>query len=224
MKPNERENKLYKSGKRSKIELEEEIMVNLLGEMNSDDYILDIGSGSGEIAYSLKNRGLKLFCLDFAESALKIAQQEFKLNVVLHDLDRGYLPFRDDSFDAIWAGDIIEHLFDPIFVLNEVSRVLKKNGILLITIPNDLYISNRIKISFGKSYQHSSYIKFSQYKHHTFFSHSLLEYMLQINNLKILRRINLCKLPKTQKFIKLQGSGLITNLFAVIMIYKITKG
>lgn len=222
MKPSQREDKLYKEGKRSKIEIEEVTLFGFLKNINHQGYFLDVGCGTGTSAAIAKDMGFKVFCTDFSFEALKIVKNEHNLSCCLSDLDSG-LPVKDKIFDVVWAADIIEHLFDPIFVLSEISRILKKNGILLAIIPNDLYISNRLNILFGESYQKSSYVRFHQYKHHTFFSQSLFKYMLQKNNLKIEKRFNICKLPKISRYIKITGSGPIANLFSTIFIYKIVK-
>ncbi|MFX0197072.1 MAG: hypothetical protein ACFFCW_13175, partial [Candidatus Hodarchaeota archaeon] len=99
----------------------------------------------------------------------------------------------------VWAGDIIEHLFDPIFVLKEVNRVLVPGGLLLATIPYDLKLSNRLRILLGRSYQESVYRRFRQHKHHTFFSKALLKYMLREASFNI-EEINFkSKIPLLQK-------------------------
>jgi SAM-dependent methyltransferase len=54
------------------------------------------------------------------------------------------LPFRDTSFDALFAGELIEHLPDPRPGLREFHRVLRPLGTLLLTTPNRLRLANRI--------------------------------------------------------------------------------
>jgi SAM-dependent methyltransferase len=44
-------------------------------------------------------------------------------------------PFADAAFDAIWCTEVLEHLFDVHSVLAEFNRVLKDNGILVLTTP-----------------------------------------------------------------------------------------
>lgn len=53
-------------------------------------------------------------------------------------------------FDYVFAGEIIEHLYDTDFFLEEIKRVLKPNGILIITTPNFLSFGRRIYYLFGK--------------------------------------------------------------------------
>ena len=110
--------------------------------------LLDIGCGTGDISREIEKKGHKVTGVDFSTAAIKIAKVS-GLNCDVVDVDEG-LPFKKNSFDLVWAGDLIEHVFDPIFVFEEINRVLVPNGHLFITVPNDLHIANRLKILFGK--------------------------------------------------------------------------
>jgi SAM-dependent methyltransferase len=52
------------------------------------------------------------------------------------------LPFRSGSFDALFAGELIEHLADPVPGLAEFHRVLRPGGTLILTTPNRLRLAN----------------------------------------------------------------------------------
>jgi len=61
------------------------------------------------------------------------------------------LPFENNYFDFVFAGEIIEHLFDSRFFLKEVHRVLKINGYLILSTPNLARIDDRLKFLLGKT-------------------------------------------------------------------------
>ena len=186
--PVERENKLYTNGKRCIISKAEEILFSFL----SPGKVLDIGCGSGETALELKHKGYEVTGLDFSPVAVKLSEAK-GIDCQVVDLDTG-IPFDDDTFDTVWAGDIIEHVFDPIFVLREVKRVLVAGGQLLLSVPYDLNLSNRLKTMLGHSYQESVYKLYGQYKHHTFISMPMIREFLKDFVIKEIRY--LVKFPK----------------------------
>ena len=49
--------------------------------------------------------------------------------------DAAMLPFKDESFDVVVCAETLEHVLDPVRVMREVYRVLRRQGILLMTVP-----------------------------------------------------------------------------------------
>lgn len=197
MKPEEREDNLYRNGKRCQISLEEEALFELFDNNSpAGSKVLDVGCGSGEIAHVIKEKGYLVTGVDFSRIAIELARKQGVECQVL-DLDTG-IPFADDMFDTVWAGDVIEHVFDPIFVLKEIKRVMVPGGQLLCTLPYDLNLGTRLRIFFGHSYQENVYREYGQYKHHTFFSIPLMKYMLNEAGFEPQDIKYLIRIPKTQ--------------------------
>lgn len=65
------------------------------------------------------------------------------------DLASEGIPFEDESFDLVFAGEIIEHLVDTDGFLNEVHRCLKPGGHLILTTPNLASFENRLRLLLG---------------------------------------------------------------------------
>lgn len=59
-------------------------------------------------------------------------------DVACANMDDG-LPFADQSFDIVYSDQVLEHVESPLFFLDEVNRVLKPNGHLLLGVPNVEY-------------------------------------------------------------------------------------
>lgn len=96
--------------------------------------VLDLGCQDGLFSSLLMEKGYECYGIDITPKNLKVAKKR-GVKVVLCDIGRG-ICFPDNFFDAIFAGEIIEHIVDTDFVLQEIRRVLKDTGFAVITLPN----------------------------------------------------------------------------------------
>ena len=97
--------------------------------------VLDVGCGAGEITAELACAGLDVVAVDVAEEALRRARARVPgLDARRVGVD-GCWPLDDASFDAVWAGETIEHVADTAAWLSEVRRVLRSGGSLLLSTP-----------------------------------------------------------------------------------------
>lgn len=112
--------------------------------------VLDLGCGDGSFAARLsKVISVKsIHGIDRSPEAVQLALDK-GVDAHLVDLDEQDIPFPDGYFDAIFAGEIIEHVFDPDRLLSEANRVLKDGGVLVITTPNLSSWFNRLFLLFG---------------------------------------------------------------------------
>lgn len=88
--------------------------------------------------------------------------------IVKTDVNKG-LPFKNNSFDNVLAGEIIEHLDNPLGFLKEGYRVLKPKGKLVITTPNIFYYLSMLKRSFGTKPNREHIIEIPYYSLKTIF-------------------------------------------------------
>jgi SAM-dependent methyltransferase len=119
-----------------------EKILQLCEKLNPSE-ILDVGCGNGLLLDQLKNRtSARLYGTD-------IFDQESKDWVYKRsDLTNG-IPFDDDLFDVVIFGEVIEHVPDPDFLLDEIWRTLKPGGRVIITTPNLASWANRILLLIG---------------------------------------------------------------------------
>jgi len=116
----------------------------LAGFFRKGQKVLDLGCGDGSAALYLKqNLRIDVIGVDISENAIKKAKSR-GIEAKLIDVEKSSLPFGNNSFDVVFWGDNIEHLFDPAATLKEVKRVLKKEGSLVISCPNMGYFRYRI--------------------------------------------------------------------------------
>jgi 2-polyprenyl-3-methyl-5-hydroxy-6-metoxy-1,4-benzoquinol methylase len=63
------------------------------------------------------------------------------VETIQFDLNKGIVPYKDGTFDTVLACDVVEHLNNPQAIIDEVKRVLKPNGVLIISVPNPYNIN-----------------------------------------------------------------------------------
>jgi methionine biosynthesis protein MetW len=109
--------------------------------------VLDIGCGDGSFIARFEKR-CRIFGVDVSYKAVEMAK-EAGVSAYRSDVSRERLPFDDEYFDLVYMGDVIEHLIDPDFAINEVVRVTKPNGFLIISTPNLASWLNRLLLLLG---------------------------------------------------------------------------
>jgi ubiquinone/menaquinone biosynthesis C-methylase UbiE len=112
--------------------------------------LLDIGCGDGSLSIAMKNAlsASEVYGVEISTEAVEQAQER-GLHATLVDVETSDLPFASNYFYAIFCGEIIEHLFDPDHLLDEVYRVLKPNGFFILTTPNIGSWLNRLVLLAG---------------------------------------------------------------------------
>jgi len=107
----------------------------LLGRVAVGERVLDLGCGDGAFAAALLDAGCEVTMADVAEEALRRARVRAPGAEAVKLAEGRPLPFADDAFDAVWAGEVVEHVADVVGLLAEVHRVLRWGGQLLVTTP-----------------------------------------------------------------------------------------
>ena len=98
--------------------------------------ILDVGCGSAWVAKAFQNREKFICSLDVSvENPRKAVERYPSPNHVGVVADAYHLPFKDGSFDAIIASEIIEHVDQPGAFASELMRVVKPKGVVIISTP-----------------------------------------------------------------------------------------
>lgn len=97
----------------------------------SEHLILDIGTGSGQIAANLSHSGQLISC-DIVDQRASALQVPFVRCAQA-------LPFADNSFDRVISNHVIEHVDNPGLHLREIHRILKPDGVVYLATPNRLW-------------------------------------------------------------------------------------
>ena len=101
----------------------------------------EVGSGSGTTSGLLARMGAKITLVDISPKSLAFARSHFeveKLPARYAIQDGLRMGFRGGVFDVVWNGGVIEHFTDEgkVSLIQEMYRVTKPGGLLLIVVPN----------------------------------------------------------------------------------------
>lgn len=105
----------------------------VLGDCSSKR-CLDLGSDNGVISFLLRSRGGCWASADLSPETVNSIRSLVGTDV--HLVAGGELPFADEEFDAIAVVDMLEHVPDDRRLMEELRRVLKPGGLLVLNVPN----------------------------------------------------------------------------------------
>jgi SAM-dependent methyltransferase len=102
-----------------------------------DADVLDAGCGVGYGSVHLARAARTVVAVDRSAAALQHAREHFvRPNVEYIQADVVALPFEDARFDVVCAFEVIEHVGDPATFVGEVARVLRDDGVLVVSTPH----------------------------------------------------------------------------------------
>lgn len=113
--------------------------------------VLDVGCGLGYGSEIIKNTTNQIIGIDIDKESIDYARKNYGdfANFLVYDGKK--IPFPDEHFDLVCSLEVIEHIdknYHEAFY-NEIKRVLKKGGILVISTPNRNFFIKKIMKTFG---------------------------------------------------------------------------
>lgn len=116
--------------------------------------IIEVGSGSGHHYSYVKNNHSNYIMTDSSEEMLTVARKKYASSIqsgklVIKIQDATQLDFPDESFDRLIATHVLEHIINPVAVLREWNRVVKKGGLISLVLPCDPGLLWRLGRNFG---------------------------------------------------------------------------
>ncbi len=122
------------------------VVLEMIGH---DRDILDLGCLDGTVGSLFIERGNRVTGVDASRSAIETARSR-GLDARLGNLEEP-LPFEDNSFDVVFAGEVIEHVFDVDRMVSEARRVLRAGGSFVVTTPNLAALGRRLMLLFNRN-------------------------------------------------------------------------
>lgn len=149
--------------------------------------LLDVGSYAGHVLIGAKEIGYNAYGCDI-EKYCDMYRSRFE-SLGIDNRTCGFpqdkIPFDENYFNVVVMAEVIEHYnFHPSVVLREVFRVLKPEGRILITTPNQSRLNNRIRAFLGKSIHWDIDSGFNDMAHFREYTGQELEQLLEQTNFK----------------------------------------
>ena len=103
---------------------------------------LDIGAGTGALLKMFRSKFETIsYACDYTDELMQNDDQ----TVEVCDLNKEALPYEDNYFNIITLTEVIEHIENHRHTLTDIYRILKPNGILILSTPNILNLKSRIR-------------------------------------------------------------------------------
>ncbi|MEM3829488.1 MAG: class I SAM-dependent methyltransferase [Conexivisphaerales archaeon] len=121
-------------------------MSNFLQKNCNNGKALDIGTGFGAFLPVLSRTHQEVVAVDCSMDQIKVASdlcgymQLPNVKVEKIPKENGLITFKDFEFDTILATDLLEHNLNYKFIIDEIHRILKPNGICIITLPTKHFV------------------------------------------------------------------------------------
>jgi methionine biosynthesis protein MetW len=109
--------------------------------------VLDLGCRSGALTKHFLD-GNEVVGVDVDQVALAKAEQ-LGIDVIVADVE-DRLPLESESFDAVVAGELLEHVRVPQALVAEARRVLRPGGVFVGSVPNAFRLQNRLLFLLGR--------------------------------------------------------------------------
>jgi SAM-dependent methyltransferase len=115
--------------------------------------VLDVGIGKGQLAKWMAEKGKVVTGIGLALESYDLDRDALRTNydIEILECDAEILPFKDNSFDAVVMSHILEHVGNVHAVLQEMRRVLKPEGYLLVFVPphDDYAVAGHVSVGWN---------------------------------------------------------------------------
>jgi len=185
----------------------------------NNERVLDLASGNSIVGnYLKKEYSCQVTALDFSKKAIKAAKEKGIRGMIGSVEEK--LPFKSNSFDMVFWGDNIEHIWAPDETLKEIHRILKLKGRVIISTPNQGYWRYRLYMFFNGAIPKTEGApnKPWRFTHIRFFNRKILKKLLAQEGFKERKFLGVSRRRIDKPFVEK-----LPELFGMIMVVEAEK-
>ncbi len=138
--------------------------IKYLKNLDNNSIVLEIGAGSSPHIDYVNHNYKKYIFLESSNYAINFLKKKFNKNkkISIKFYKNNNIPFKKNYFDRIIISHVLEHIPDPENYLNQMFKLLKKDGVLSIALPNDPGILWRLGRFFLKIFKVKKVLKLTE--------------------------------------------------------------
>jgi len=159
-----------------------------LASIKDGTVVLDVGCADGFVLEKTLeiNNSCKCYGVDITKKNLRqIPNCEFRVS------DARNLPFEENFFDVVYVLDMLEHVKDFELIIKEIKRVLKPNGIAILSGPTETWFYKLCRFLWQRKFSIDEYHLYNIYQ---------IERRFEPNGFKLIKRVSIPKFPIPELF------------------------
>jgi SAM-dependent methyltransferase len=115
--------------------IRKKMLLDAVSVLPKGSKILDLGSATGGNVLLLKSMGFEVTSVEYSNFGIERQREK---GIVAFQADARNLPFDSNIFDCVVCLDVLEHIEEDFLVVQEIFRVLKNEGMAVISVPEDM--------------------------------------------------------------------------------------
>ena len=124
---------------KNKIEQKYKVISRLRGKQLSYGDLLDIGCGEGWAMNYFQEQGWDVTGIDYSDFGMRKFNPHLIRGLMTGDIYNilDNIIAKERSYDVLWLTNVLEHVLDPVKLIEKLKKLTRKEGVLVITVPND---------------------------------------------------------------------------------------